>query len=363
MEPGGAARQPAAAGVAADRRERLDRIAGVVVRTALRVFYREVEVVGLERVPRDAPLVVVANHGNSLIDPALLLAVLPRMPRFLAKHTLWSNPAVRPLLELAGALPVRRTQDGGGAAARNDETFARCYEELACGGCVAIFPEGISYHEPRLQPVKTGAARVALGAEARFGPLGLRVLPVGLEFEEKTRFRSRALAVVGEPLDPAPELALAARDEAAAVRALTDRVRQALEGVTVNADTWREAALLARAADLLATGPRLLPGLSAQAERFTLRRAVAAAQRRLAQRDPERARAAAALVERYDALLERHALRDDQVAARYPWRAVAAHLLDRLPLLAVQVPAALAGAALHVVPALCARLVGRFVAS
>ena len=128
MEPA-RARQPAAgipAGVA--RRERLDRIAGAVARTALRVFYREVEIVGLERVPRDAPLVVVANHGNSLIDPALLLAVLPRMPRFLAKHTLWSNPAVRPLLELAGALPVRRAQDGGGASARNDETFARSYE-------------------------------------------------------------------------------------------------------------------------------------------------------------------------------------------------------------------------------------------
>ena len=344
------------------RRAKLDRVARAVARVSLRVFYRELEVVGRERVPASGPLVVVANHGNSLIDPAVLVAVLPRMPRFLAKHTLWKNPAVRPLLELAGSLPVRRAQDGGGDAARNAETFARCYEELARGGCVAIFPEGITYHEPRLQPVKTGAARIALGAEAASGPLGVRILPVGLEFEEKTRFRSRALAVIGEPIDPAPELALAGRDEAGAVRALTERVRDALEGVTVNCASWREAELVARAADLVTGGPRALPGLSPQAERFTLRRAVAAAYERLAERDPARARAAARLVERYDAQLARHALRDDQVAASYPWRAVAAHLLDRLPLLAVQVPAALLGAALHAVPALAARVVGRFVA-
>lgn len=368
MDPGGSAVRPPTApgiGLGTDlaRRARLDRAARGLARLALRVFYRELEVVGLERVPAETPLVIVANHGNSLIDPALLMAVLPRLPRFLAKHTLWANPAVRPLLELAGSLPVRRSQDGGGSSGRNEDTFDRCYEELARGGCVALFPEGITYHEPQLQPVKTGAARIALGAEARHGPLGLRLLPVGLEFEDKARFRSRALAVVGEPLDPARELALAASDEAGAVRALTERVREALEGVTVNSRTWREAALLARAADLVGGAPRALPGLSPQAEHFTLRRAIAAAHRQLAERDRARARAAERIIERYDAQLARHALRDDQVTANYPWRSVAAHLLDRLPLLIVQVPAAFLGAALHVVPALCARAVGRFAAS
>lgn len=178
------------------------------------VFFRSVEVVGAEKIPASGALLYVANHGNSLVDPMLLLAQLPRPARFLAKHTLWSNPAVRPLLELAGAIPVYRRQDGA-EGGDNDATFAACFAALGAGGAIALFPEGISYHAPKLQPLKTGAARIALGAERTHGPLGLRIVPVGLTFEDKAEFRSRALIVVGDPLDPAPELALAASDERA----------------------------------------------------------------------------------------------------------------------------------------------------
>src|SRR5688572_29391736 len=93
-------------------RRLLDRAARGLARLLLGVFFRSAEVQGLERVPASGPVLFVANHGNALIDPMVLVALLPRLPRFLAKHTLWSNPAVRPLLELAGAIPVYRAQEG-----------------------------------------------------------------------------------------------------------------------------------------------------------------------------------------------------------------------------------------------------------
>ena len=70
---------------------------------------------------------------------------------------------------------------------------------------MALFPEGHSHNEPRRLPLKTGAARIALETEARHGPLGLKIVPVGLTYDEKGKFRSRVLVRVGDPIDPAPE--------------------------------------------------------------------------------------------------------------------------------------------------------------
>jgi len=212
---------PAAAGA----RPRLDALVARLARLVVRVFFRELEVVGAARLPRAGPLVVVANHQNGMIDPLLIVAALGRevpgggrMPRFLGTHLLWRNPALRPWLELGGVIPIYRPKDLGAAVdpARNAAAFARCHEQLAAGGAVALFPEGTSHSEPGLVPLKTGAARIVLEAARRFPGLAPQIVPIGLTFEAKGTFRSRALVEVGEPIDPAAEIALDRREAAAA---------------------------------------------------------------------------------------------------------------------------------------------------
>ena len=158
---------------------------GVFVRVLARLatlgWFRTVEHTGLEHVPDDGPVLVVANHGGGFVDPALLAATLPRFPRFLAMATLWKTPA-RPFLWFAGAIPVYRSADGG--TRDNLHTFAACHDVLAAGGVIGIFPEGQASDEPHLLPVKTGAARIVIGARAR-GTQGLKILPVGLIYEDK----------------------------------------------------------------------------------------------------------------------------------------------------------------------------------
>ncbi len=339
-------------------RDRLDRFVRRLAAFLVGIFYRRVEIVGLERVPEDGPVLFVANHPNSLIDPILLTGALPRMPRFLAKSTLWQSWAVRPLLELGGAIPVYRRQDVGEDTRQNRSTFARCHEELGRGGAIALFPEGITHHRPQLQTLRTGAARIALETEAIHGDVGLRIVPLGLVFEDANRFRSRALLVVGEPIDPTPERTLGATDERGAVRTLTARIEAALRAVTPNHPSWREARLVERAASVYAQPARSLPGEPALSRRLALRQRFARAWERLAEQHPARAERVARLVARYDALLSRHHLREDQLAARYPAQDVALYLFDRLPLLALWLPAALLGALLNALPAALARLAG-----
>jgi 1-acyl-sn-glycerol-3-phosphate acyltransferase len=217
-------------------------------RFALRVFYR-FEVTG-GHVPAAGPVLLVANHPNSLLDPAVVVAVAGRPVRFLAKAPLFKDPLVGWLVRGAGSIPVYRRQDDPAAMAANDDTFRAVHEALHGGSAVGLFPEGISHTSPAMAPLKTGAARIALGAAERTGAFS--IVPVGLVFRDKGTFRSDALAVVGEPVAWHD---LAGRPEAdrAAVAELTGRIAEALARVTINLERWEDAPLLETAEAVYAT--------------------------------------------------------------------------------------------------------------
>jgi len=220
----------------------------------LRIFYRRIEVLGLERVPPSGAVLLLANHGNALLDPLLLLARVPRRISFLAKHTLFPMPVIGFFLRGIGGLPVYRKQDAPGEGHRNEETFRACENILAAGGAVCLFPEGKSHDEPQLQPVRRGAARIFLRARERIGS-PTAVIPVGIHFESKRTFRSRVLVVFGRPVDVGGAPEGAASDPEAQVDSLTRRFAEALKTLMPNVDSWGELEFV-REIQFLFTGKR-----------------------------------------------------------------------------------------------------------
>src|SRR5215207_8730653 len=102
------------------------RIIVALLRFALRVYFRRVEVVGVEHVPLDRPLIFVLNHPNALVDPAFLLCLAPRQVSFLAKSPLFRMPVVGFFVRALDSIPVYRKQDEtGDTAALNRKTFGR----------------------------------------------------------------------------------------------------------------------------------------------------------------------------------------------------------------------------------------------
>ncbi|HEY0776706.1 MAG TPA: 1-acyl-sn-glycerol-3-phosphate acyltransferase, partial [Gemmatirosa sp.] len=147
-------------------------------------------------------------------------------------------------LEIAGERPPAAER-----AAANAAMFRAAETALAAGDAIALFPEGISHLRPSLAPLKTGAARLALGAARELG--AFPIVPVGITLDDRAIFRSTGLLVVGPPVgwadlaaavapgdgEPAPDL----------VRALTRRIDEALRAVTAGYASWDDARLVASA--------------------------------------------------------------------------------------------------------------------
>lgn len=219
-----------------------------VVGFALRLFYR-VTVRGSGAPPTGA-VMYVGNHPNSIIDPAMVLAVVQRPITFLAKAPLFEAPVFGWLLRRMGALPVYRRQDDAALVERNEGTLAAASQALTEGRAVSIFPEGKSHSEPRVAEIKTGAARIAQRASRQGAEV--TIVPVGLTYADKHRFRSEVIVEVGEAI-PATELLRRAPDEVEAVRALTERIDGGLRHVTLNLEEWEDLPLIRLGEELYAS--------------------------------------------------------------------------------------------------------------
>lgn len=204
------------------------------VGAAVDVFYRRRVIAGA--VPPTGAVLLVANHPNALLDPVVVQQSAGRRVRMLAKAPLFSMPGVSVLVKGMDCLPVYRAKDGADTRA-NAATFKAVEDALVAGDCVLIFPEGISHDEPALQPLKTGAARMAL--QAQQAGADVKVVPVGLSYADKLRFRSTAAVEVGAAID-VKDVAGAAD----AVDDLTARIYQGLRDVTVNLESWEDLPLL-----------------------------------------------------------------------------------------------------------------------
>lgn len=234
-------------------RPAIDRLAQAIARSAMAVWFRDVETVGADRLPDRGPTLIVASHFNGLLDPALVVLTSPRTPHFLAKSSLWRNPVAARLLDFFEVLPVQRASEGD--TARNVDVFAACEAALERGDSVALFPEGITHDEPRVTRLRTGAARLALGAWRR-GVRGVCIVPVGLVYTAKASPRSRALVRVSEPvdLDHLVESSQADDDETLA-RELTEVLRDRLAQAALDYDDADVALVATRAADITLRPP------------------------------------------------------------------------------------------------------------
>jgi 1-acyl-sn-glycerol-3-phosphate acyltransferase len=175
---------------------------------ALHWFYSDIRMVGAEKLPAGGPLLIAVNHQNALVDSLIVGWLVPRRITMTAKATLADNPLIAILFRILHVVPLRRVSDEvrkqNGLPidrSRNAQAFTEIFNLLERSGALLIFPEGKSHNEAGLEPLKTGLARVALQARDERGITGLRILPLGLVFEDKATPGTAVSAHVGAAIE------------------------------------------------------------------------------------------------------------------------------------------------------------------
>ena len=312
------------ASAALPMRDRMDRAYAsvrAIARFWLWFFFKPVGVRHPERVPPHGAVLLCINHPNNLIDSLVVGAAVPRKVHYLATAALFRNRLLGRFLLRMGAIPVYRRQDDPDKMDKNVASFAACFEALARGRLVAIYPEGTTHAEARVQRIKTGAARIALGFEDQH-PGALTLVPVGLTFEARKSFRGHVLVSFGPPVPVTPFLAAYRADAVKAVDALTDAIQWAMEAEVVNVDRLDDAHLVSAVealyGDDLVRELRESRGLAPKdVDPVRLSRGIVDAVHWFKTQDPDRVERLWQRIQSYRALLAEHRVRDDAVRA---WR-------------------------------------------
>lgn len=222
------------------------------------LYFRRVETEGHTNLPRSGPVLICANHRNSLVDALALMTTMERPITLTAKVTLGRNPLLALLLKWHGVVTFHRRQDGGddNNPRRNPESLQKCLDKLLAGEVVCLFPEGVSHSDNAMHEFRTGAARLALAYEQARTERGLpplTLIPVGLNYDDKSRFRSNLLVIFGQPLHQS-QLQLSPKE-------LTLMLYDAVNNCAINFRSRREAQAMPVLARLVVEGTQAPPML------------------------------------------------------------------------------------------------------
>ena len=333
------------------------RFVRAMIRLLLWLFYRRIDVVGRERIPESGGVIIAANHHSSLVDAMLIIATVPRAVTVLANAPLFRHPLIGPPLRMIGAVPVHRRAEAGDDPRKNEEMFASAIAALRAGRVILIFPEGRTQPQPILLPLRTGAARLALGAErAPGGASRVTLLPVGMVFHDPGTFRSASVQItIGTPV-ATPDLVASHRDPPEdAVRAITSRLTESIAARIVEAQDHYSLELLAvleRAwwAEAARRGePEPAPGKATE-QSLAWKQRVMRAGRYLAEREPHRVAELRRRIERYRSHLDEVGITSDQLGQPYTARLVITYVVTNVLWLALGLPLACWGIVCHAAP-------------
>jgi len=201
-----------------------------LIKVALFFFFKKIVVSGKEHMLHKGPLIIVANHPNTLMDPLIIASLMKQQIGFLGNAGLFSNSFLGRFLKYFNVIPVFRKKDiAPGEKPNNKYTFSKCHEYLDEKGTILIFPEGSSYYELKLREIKTGTARIALSYESLQGlDSNLKILPIALDYSDAIQFRSMVSVTIDEPISIQTYKQRYLENEIDGVLKLTETIRQKL---------------------------------------------------------------------------------------------------------------------------------------
>ncbi|MBS0011818.1 MAG: 1-acyl-sn-glycerol-3-phosphate acyltransferase [Bacteroidales bacterium] len=202
------------------------------------IYYRKIIVLGKENLNNDYPKIIAPNHQNALMDALAVACSTKGQQVFLARADIFKKKFIASILYYMKILPVYRIRDGFDSLRQNDKIFRKTIDVLKNNKAIVILPEGNHAGFRRLRQLKKGIFRIALQTEESENfTMGLKIIPVGLDFSDYHRFRSVLTVIYGKPIDVAEYRALYEENPQLAYNSFRDSLSDELKKYMVHIDS------------------------------------------------------------------------------------------------------------------------------
>ncbi len=168
---------------------------------AIKKYFVDIKIVNEGNIPLDKPVILLPNHRSAFMDPIVIATQLKRTTYFLVRGESFTNKYAITVFNWLKMIPIYRKEYDPDKVGQNKDIFKYCHRLMEKQGCLMIFPEGVCQTKYLLAPIKTGAARIALGAEDENDfELDIHLVPIGLNYSNPHRFRGNLTIDVGNPM-------------------------------------------------------------------------------------------------------------------------------------------------------------------
>jgi 1-acyl-sn-glycerol-3-phosphate acyltransferase len=163
-------------------------------------YFKRIHVVGLDHIPKNKPILILANHQNALLDALIIATKCNRLSYFLTRASVFNSPFFAKLLKSLRMLPVYRMRDGIQTITKNNGVFNTCSQLLNKNNSVVIFPEGNHNLKRTVRSLSKGFTRLVFDTLESYPNLDLQLIPMGFNYRNPEKFADEVALYVGHPL-------------------------------------------------------------------------------------------------------------------------------------------------------------------
>ncbi|WP_281542685.1 lysophospholipid acyltransferase family protein [Maribacter aestuarii] len=171
-----------------------------VVKAVLHCYYKKIEIIGLENVPKDKPVLFLPNHQSALMDVLLIVTDCSRKPYFLTRSDIFGNPFLDNIFNFFRMIPIYRIRDGRDALSKNEAIFDKCADVFKGGSAIVMFPEANHHLNRSVRPLSKGFTRILFRTMEKYPDLDIQLVPVGLNYKDAISFPDEVSLYYGKPI-------------------------------------------------------------------------------------------------------------------------------------------------------------------
>ncbi len=199
------------------------------------IIHNKTILIGVEKIPKNKPLIFAPNHQNALSDPMAILLHTNFQPVWLARADIFKNKTAAAILAFLKILPVYRLRDGKEELEKNDETFAHSIKVLKNNAVLALFPEATHTGRRQMISHKKAVPRIVFLAEEQTDKnLDIQIMPIGIYYSNYWKFNSNLIVVFGDPIPANDFLDEYKENQGAAILSMRNRISEGIKPLVFN---------------------------------------------------------------------------------------------------------------------------------